>query len=225
MITIVVPTHNEADIIRDTLTRIRSGAGSIPHEIVVSDDGSNDATVATAEGHAEQVVQYAGELPKTIAANRNRGARAAHNDILMFLDSDTRLHDPAHFFDTVIRRFQENPTLVAMTGYARVYPEVETRADRIVLGYLNLQYRVMNLFGLGVTHGKCMIVRASTFREVGGFKEHIVASEDFELFTRLAKKMMGATMSGKPKKMIKESCHEVRKHKISVEMTIKGVCK
>lgn len=189
MISFVIPAHNEEDIILDTLTRLREAARGIPHEIIVSDDGSTDGTADIAARYADHVVRYNGEQPKTIGAARNRGARATQGDVLFFLDSDVRIHEPQAFLPKIIEYFESNPELVAMTSSVRVYPKTETWGDRIVLTVFDTYFRIANnMFNFGLTHGKCMIVRRSAFQSVNGFNEHLVASEDADLFMRLAKK-------------------------------------
>lgn len=193
MISCVIPAHNEQEVIAKTLTVLRAGIGSIPHEIILSDDGSTDKTVERATLYADTIVQYGGEQPKTIGAARNRGAKRARFPILMFLDSDVHVRDPKTFFPSVLRHFESDPELVALTASTRVEPQSETWADKIVLGFFDAYYRAANnLFGFGLTHGKCMIVRADAFRRVGGFNERIVASEDADLFLQLSK--IGKTM-------------------------------
>ena len=193
MISFVIPAHNEEDIIVATLTHIRGVAGKYPHEIILSDDGSTDSTREKARVLTDRVIQYNGEMPKTIGATRNRGARAAAGDILFFLDSDVRLRDPEHFMSRVVESFESDPKLDAMTVSIRVYPEAETWGDILILTCFDLYFRLLNnVFGFGGTHGKCMIVRTSSFRRVGGFNEHMPASEDADLFIRLSK--TGMTM-------------------------------
>lgn len=188
MISFIIPAHNEEDILVETLSLLREGARGIPHEIIVSDDGSTDSTAEKASSHADRVVRYQGELPRTIGAARNRGARGAKGDILFFLDSDVRIREPRVFLPKVILHFESRPRLVAMTVSTRIYPETETRADKAVLAFYDLYFRFANnILGFGLTHGKCMIIRTDAFKRVKGFDENITASEDAELFMRLAK--------------------------------------
>jgi glycosyltransferase involved in cell wall biosynthesis len=188
MISFIIPAHNEEGIIVETLSRLRKDARDIPHEIILSDDGSTDRTAERAEAHVDTLVRYAGEIPKTIAAARNRGAAQAHYPLLVFLDSDVRIREPEIFLRRIVDHFTTDSSLVAMTVSMRVYPERETTMDKIVLAGFDAYFRLANnVFHLGLTHGKCMIVQATAFKRVGGFNEHIIASEDTELFLRLSR--------------------------------------
>ncbi len=190
MISIVIPAHNEEGVIGETLRRLREGAraAGVEVEIILSDDGSTDKTADVAAGVADFVVRYAGQQPKTIGAARNRGAAIARGDILMFLDSDVWLRDPHTFFPAIIQHFESNQKLVAMTVSMRVEPTAETRADRFVLSCFDAYFRFANnVLHWGLTHGKCMIVRTTAYKQVGGINEHLIASEDADLFMRLSK--------------------------------------
>jgi len=193
MISFVIPVYNEEDIIAETLSLLKQGAWGIQHEIILSDDGSTDATVQKASPYTDRVVSYHGELPKTIGAARNRGVREARGDLIMFMDGDVHLREPEIFLPKVVTHFESDPKLVAMTVSVRVRPDTETRADRVVLAFFDMYFRIANnVFGFGLTHGKCMIMRREAFGRVGRFNEQLVASEDADLFIRLSK--IGRTM-------------------------------
>jgi len=84
MISIIIPVHNEEKVIGATLGRLKSL--TLPHEVIVADDASTDATVSIARQHADIVVTSPAKGP-TISANRNAGAKASHGDMLVFMDS------------------------------------------------------------------------------------------------------------------------------------------
>ena len=186
MISFVIPAFNENDIIADTILRLREGAKEIPHEIILSDDGSADKTAGTASKYADAVIKYGGEVPKTIGAARNRGARAARFPILVFLDSDVRIRDPQVFLKKAIEHFESNSQFVALAVSVRVYPETETWADRIIFAISDIYFRIAHFLGHGLAQ-KCMIVRREAFQRIGGFNESLVAAEDLDLFLRLSK--------------------------------------
>ena len=96
-VSIGVITRDEAPRLRLVLASLlreqRSGSFTNHDEIIVVDDGSNDAT-------AEIIDSYGGELALRIIRNegsagrsaaRNGGAAAASGDILLFLDGDVLL--------------------------------------------------------------------------------------------------------------------------------------
>jgi glycosyltransferase involved in cell wall biosynthesis len=94
MISFIVPAHNEEAWIGRCVSAIRNGAESLgePHEIIVVDDASTDATASVARQQGAQVVRVE---HRQIAATRNAGAQRAHGDILFFVDADTLTNAPA----------------------------------------------------------------------------------------------------------------------------------
>ena len=70
----------------------RDGIFGEPHEIIVVDDASSDATALIARQQGAQVIRVE---HRQIAATRNAGARQAHGDILFFVDADTLVNAPA----------------------------------------------------------------------------------------------------------------------------------
>ncbi len=78
----MIPAINEAGQLGACLERLPAAA-----EVVVSDGGSADDTVAIAKRHGAQVV----EGSPGRGAQLNRGARAAAAPALLFLHADTRL--------------------------------------------------------------------------------------------------------------------------------------
>lgn len=185
MISIIIPTLNEESVIGETLKRLKVGLGKTEFEIIVSDGGSSDKTVAIAKKYADRIVK---EKNKTIAAGRNLGAKSARGEYLVFFDADTTIPAADKFFSKTLGVFKERPKLVALTVSVRVLPEKETLADKIIFGILNFSIRVLNnVFGLGRSVGEFQMIRASAFRKLNGYNENLVAGEDHEMFYRLSR--------------------------------------
>ena len=82
---VIIPTLNEAPYIGATLQRLTAVPQTSSFEIIVSDGGSTDATVAIAERHGARIVRS----PPGRAAQLNAGAAAATGHSLLFLHADT----------------------------------------------------------------------------------------------------------------------------------------
>ena len=191
MISIIIPTRNEEKIIDWTLSNLKRGIRSTPYELIVSDGRSSDRTIQIAKRYAKVVLPKVGEKDN-ISKGRNRGARAARGAYFFFLDADATIPNPDIFFKKALSCFEKDPHLVAITGPIRVLDEYATLSDKLVFGLLNTFHYVMNnIFGAGRAAGEFQMVRADIFKKLGGYREDIVASEDYEFFTRLA--MAGKT--------------------------------
>jgi rSAM/selenodomain-associated transferase 2 len=82
-VSVIIPTLNEESCLSDTLRRLRTQR---PHEIIVADGGSDDATCRMAAG-ADRLVHG----PRGRAEQMNLGAARATGDVLLFLHADCTL--------------------------------------------------------------------------------------------------------------------------------------
>lgn len=185
MISFIIPSRNEEQYIEKILRCVCRYTG--PKEIIVSDGGSSDATIAIAKRYADKVIVHQG-AKQTIAAGRNAGAAAATGEYFVFLDADDYIKDADGFFKKTLARFENDKKLTGLTGAIRVMPELETSADRVIFGFLNF----LNFFYNNIAHycgapGEFQMVRAEAFKRVNGFDERLVASEDYDFFRRIGK--------------------------------------
>jgi glycosyltransferase involved in cell wall biosynthesis len=192
MISIIIPTLNEAKIIESTL-RTLAATLTRPHEVIVSDGGSSDRTAELAARYADTVVVFSGIGRQTIGEGRNDGAKVAVGDFLVFLDADCVIPEPDRFFAQALTHFEKHPGLVGLTAYLRVFPADETLGDKLVAGIANLGLRVANnLLKRGASMGEFQMIRREAFARVGGFRADLIAFEDTDMFRRLSR--IGRTM-------------------------------
>ena len=88
LISIIIPTLNEADNIKEAIISSQSSSNV---EIIVVDGGSKDETLLIAKSLNVKVIIS----PPGRANQMNTGAMAASGEILLFLHADTRL--PTNF--------------------------------------------------------------------------------------------------------------------------------
>lgn len=153
-VSVIIPTWNEAKCIAETVRGVRP---QNPHEIIVSDGGSDDGTLAAAGG-ADHVL----EGPRGRARQMNLGARQATGDTLLFLHADCALEDGA--LREAERRLQR-PGVVAgcfrltVPAGGQLYWLIEQCADaRVRL--------------TGIAYGdQGLFIKRDTFEKCGGFPE------------------------------------------------------
>ncbi|MCD9124375.1 glycosyltransferase family 2 protein [Luteimonas fraxinea] len=90
-ISVVLPAKNEAEGLRRTLPALITMFPDA--EVIVSDDGSTDATAAVAREAGARVVSAPYSMGNGAAIKR--GARAATGEVIVFMDADGQ-HDPAY---------------------------------------------------------------------------------------------------------------------------------
>ncbi len=89
-ISIIIPTYNEAQNIEGLIRHLQSAPA--PHEILVSDGGSTDDTLAIAAAAGAKALL---SPVKGRAGQMNHAARHATGDLLYFVHADS--HPPASF--------------------------------------------------------------------------------------------------------------------------------
>ncbi len=175
MISFIVPAHNEEAWVGRCASAIRSAAEPLdePHEIIVVDDASTDATAAIARQQGVQVVRVE---HRQISATRNAGARQAHGDIFFFVDADTLVNAPA------IRSALRSVRAGAVGGGC--VPRFE--------GWLPWWFRLFEPLikpAVRLAHflpsGACLFCTRSAFQMAGGFDENYYAAEDALFVTAL----------------------------------------
>jgi glycosyltransferase involved in cell wall biosynthesis len=85
-VSVVIPAHNAARFLRETLVSAAEQTLA-PYEIIVVDDGSTDGTAAVVLdfGPPARLVRQA---QRGVSAARNTGITAAEGDLIAFLDAD-----------------------------------------------------------------------------------------------------------------------------------------
>lgn len=166
MLSIIIPTLNEENVIVSCLARLQPlrGHGA---EVVVVDGGSTDDTVALSHGLADIVTTAACGR----ALQMNAGARQAGGAELLFLHADTILPDDAM-----------EQIDAALSEPLRVWGrfDVQFKSDLRLLSLVGFLMNVRSRSTGIATGDQGIFVRRAAFEQVGGFPE-IAIMEDIAL--------------------------------------------
>ena len=113
--TVVVPTRGRAAYLEVTLDSLSRQSGGVPHEILVVDDGSTDATPQVADRFGVRLIRH-GER-RSLNAARNTGLREARADLIAFLDDDVLV--PPGWLDALAEGAERHPEADAFGGPIR----------------------------------------------------------------------------------------------------------
>jgi len=170
MLSVIIPTLNEADNIGPTLDSISQLSSDV--EVLLVDGGSTDRTIEIARTYGAKV----------ITSDRGRGlqmhigACAALGDVLWFLHADTCV--PADAIDLIVAGLHDK---LVIAGNFQVRFAGEQRSARF------MTWLYPQLQRLGLWYGDSAIfVRRKAYFIVGGFKPFPIF-EDLELLCELMK--------------------------------------
>ncbi len=190
-ISVIVPVFNEEKLVGQALSVFTPELKEKHNiELIVSDGGSSDRTVAIASQYADIVVVHTADVRQTISQGRNRGADKATGDVLVFVNGDCLIVDPDTFFGRIRDWMGNGPELPACDAIAcrvSVKPGEIIFKDKVFYFIHNNYVRLLNFLKLGMGRGECQIIKTETFHRVGGYDDDIAAGEDFDLYRRIAK--------------------------------------
>lgn len=91
MFSIILPALNEGAMLSMTVDSIARHSGTVPHEVLVVDDGSTDGSVDALRATRPPGVRVIRGGGLGVARARNLGARHARGDRLVFMDAHCRV--------------------------------------------------------------------------------------------------------------------------------------
>lgn len=197
---IVVPTFRRPDVLRGTLAALLAlEYDRDSYEVIVVDDGADEPTARVVEelsGRGTSLILEA-QQHRGAACARNRGARLATGDLVLFCDDDM-IVEPSHLRMHMATRERHGDGLVSAAW--QFAPAVETALRRTPFGRyrIDLERRYqseaagtplpsdpgclrMPLLGAGN-----LALKRADFWEVGGFDENfpVAGAEDQDFSTR-----------------------------------------
>ncbi|MFD1470213.1 TIGR04283 family arsenosugar biosynthesis glycosyltransferase [Hymenobacter caeli] len=170
MLSVIIPTYNEAAHIGRLVAELRRHAPADAVEILVVDAHSPDGTAAAARAAGATVL--AAPAPGR-AAQLNHGARQARGDVLYFVHADVGIHPGyvATIAAAVARghaagcyrfRFDSAHPLLRINSYGTRFKGIMSRGG-----------------------DQTLFVTRALFEQLGGFNEQFVIMEDFEIIQRI----------------------------------------
>lgn len=172
MISIIIPTYNEADQITNTIRKIRNAVDNHAVEIIIVDGGSTDDTMTVAKDTGAIVVK---SDRKGRAAQMNTGALIATEKVLYFLHADSI--PPQHFITYITNAI----SCGAGSGCFRLSFDYQHWFLQANCWFTRFNVNAVR-FG-----DQSLFVTQTVFHKSGGFNENLLLMEDQEIIHRLKK--------------------------------------
>lgn len=160
-ITVVIPTLNEEENIRDLLELLEQQT-RIPDEIIVVDDGSTDGTVkfVTQYSYEHRNVSIIAGPHRGVNAARHTGTLYANTDIVVQTDAD--IVPELDWIERIENKFKDDDELIGLTGPVRDYKM--RFFDELTTIFANFVFRGM---------GNNTAYRKEAYLKSGGYNEAI----------------------------------------------------
>ncbi len=170
-ISVIIPAFNEERYLEATLASVRNQECDVPYEVIVSDNGSTDGTVAIAKQWADKVVRCKKRGP---ANARNKGAKHTRGDLLVFVDADTIL--PSNYLGEAWKIFQQKK----FVGFCGALRFTNRRFKyRLIEAICNLYFVIKDGKGIATLPGYNTCVPRDIFWKLGGFPDVFVEDARF----------------------------------------------
>jgi glycosyltransferase involved in cell wall biosynthesis len=197
LVSVIIPTRNNADLIRGTIRSVLNQTFA-DLEIIVVDNYSTDNTEEVVHGFDDARVHYV-SLPDevrpryqsggVIAGARNRGAAESRGDLIAFLDSDDSWAPTK--LEIQFPHLEDEAISCVATDFEPQGDIVHTKRHLFFQtgqAYRDFDYQAVMLGNPVMTSSA--LVRRKDFIAAGGFDESPYFSfiEDWELWLRLARR-------------------------------------
>jgi rSAM/selenodomain-associated transferase 2 len=183
-VSVIVPTFNEAETLPGVIACFRDCG--LVREVIITDGGSSDGTVALAREGGMTVIQ----LPRGRGAQLAAGAVAASGHWLLFLHADCR---PESGWKDAVRAFVAAPGAEDRAGYFALALDDDAPAARWLERLVAWRCRA-----LALPYGdQGLLISRALYNAVGGYAA-IPLMEDVDLVRRLGRKRLqpiGATIT------------------------------
>jgi len=165
LISVIVPTLNEEDHIWRLLKSIK-WQRYVNSEILLVDGGSKDKTLDIARRYNAKILVFPGHGE---FVSRNIGAEKAKGEYLLFTCADIIF--PEGLFEKIVKKFQRNLGLIALTGPgfpydATLFGKIEYIIYNFIRYFFAKLPRPLKRFS---TSTNFLVVRKEYFEKTGGF--------------------------------------------------------
>jgi glycosyltransferase involved in cell wall biosynthesis len=212
LVSVIIPCYNQGKYLGEAIESIL--AQSYRHfEIIVIDDGSGDETSEVAARYEE--VKCVRQENRGLSGARNRGIEESRGELVVFVDADDRLKREG--LEAGVKAMREHPDCALVFGHSQFIASDGSPLATQRNGFIEYDYYLALLQYNCINLPAAAMYRRSLFDTVKGFNSSIDATEDYDMYLRIARehkivchheliaeyRQHGDQMSGDPVLMLK----------------------
>jgi glycosyltransferase involved in cell wall biosynthesis len=183
LISVVIPVYNGEKTIKETIESVLNQTFQ-DFELIVINDGSQDATVGIVEGIQDPRLKLFSYPNAGQATSRNRGVSQAVGKYIAFLDADDLWTTDK--LEAQLQALQANPQAAVAYSWTNFIDESSQFLRRgsyvTATGDVFKNLLVVNF----LENGSNPLIRAEALAEVGEFDASLTPAEDWDMWLRLA---------------------------------------
>jgi succinoglycan biosynthesis protein ExoA len=189
---IVIPTLNEAKVIRSVLAKVLADPGLVDPLVLVADGGSSDGTpeIVAELAAADSRIRLLHNPGRLQSAGLNLAVRTLGMDRAWIVRVDAHADYPENYASTLIEEAMKTGATSVVVSMDTVgegwFQRAVATAQNSVLGTGGSAHRLATE-GQWVDHGHHALFRRDAYQAIGGYDETFSHNEDAEFDLRLTK--------------------------------------
>lgn len=176
IISIIIPSYNRAHTLSNSIESVVNQTN--PNwELIVVDDGSTDHTADLVKNFlSDKRIRYFFQLNSGVSSARNRGAKSATGNYLIFLDSDDT------FYPTLVQKIYEAEFFKYDLICWQVLKKINGKLSVWKPSYLGRMYNGLKVSFLAGS----ICYKKHIFEKAGGYDQKMSFGENYELGLRVS---------------------------------------
>ncbi len=189
---IVIPTLNEAKVVRSVIAKVLSDTGLVDPLVLVADGGSRDGTpeIVAELAASDSRIRLLHNPARLQSAALNLAVRTLGHDRAWIVRVDAHAEYPENYASTLIEEADKTGATSVVVSMDTVgdgwFQRAVATAQNSVLGTGGSAHRLATE-GRWVDHGHHALFRRDAYQQIGGYDETFSHNEDAEFDLRLTK--------------------------------------
>jgi len=180
-VSIVMAAYNASAYIKEAIDSVLKQ--SYNHwELIVIDDGSTDDTYKLVDQYIDPRIRLIGQCNGGQCAATNAGLEIATGDLIMFLDSDDKLHEEKLSNQVACHA---NSNDISISRFL-LFPDVSRTDDNALFQSMNSKNWIEVMLESGsYVANSCYLIPKSVIDSNKGYNVELSLNNDFEYFSRI----------------------------------------